>query len=116
MAVKYFLPHGPRTQAEEKADAVLTCMEGCGTGVACQNSCISTGYNIPSGPVPSVTASIPLPIGATVTPTAAASTAPAATTAGNTKGSGATVAQSGFGYRMGGAAAVVVVASFFVAL
>lgn len=109
---------GPRTAAEEKADSVLTCMEGCGTQVACQNSCISTGYNIPSGPIPSATASIPPPLGATVTSTVAASTAPAgATTAVNTpKGSGGAAAQSGFGYRMGGAVAAVVVASFFVAL
>jgi hypothetical protein len=124
----HFLPHsfqmpqmniaGPRTPAEEKADSVLSCMEGCGGVVSCQNSCISTGYNIPSGPVPSATASIPPPLGATVTPGVSASTAPAAaTTAPGTppKGQGSG-AQSGFGYSMGGAVAFVVFASFFVAL
>ncbi|KAF9546695.1 hypothetical protein EC957_009455 [Mortierella hygrophila] len=110
-------PPGPKTAAEEKADSVLACMDGCQGQVACQNSCITTGYNVPVGPVPSVTASIPPPL-ATVTPANAASTAPvAATTAGTTpkaQGSGAMLI--GGSYGMGCAVVVVAVTSFFAGL
>ncbi|KAF9139803.1 hypothetical protein BGX30_007444 [Mortierella sp. GBA39] len=109
-------PPGPKTPAEEKADSVLSCMEGCAGVVVCQNSCITTGYNVPAGPVPSVTASIPPPL-ATVTPTNAASTAPVATTAGTTpkaQGSGAMSISGSYG--MGCAVVVIAVASFFAGL
>ncbi|KAK3831325.1 MAG: hypothetical protein JOS17DRAFT_802881 [Linnemannia elongata] len=108
-------PPGPRTAAEEKADSVLSCMEGCAGVVACQNSCITTSYNIPAGPVPSVTASIPPPL-ATVTPSAA-SPAPAATTAGTPpKAQGSGAMSIGGSYGMGCAVVVVAVASFFAGL
>ncbi|KAG0274358.1 hypothetical protein BGZ95_009875 [Linnemannia exigua] len=110
-------PPGPRTQAEEKADAVLACMEGCSGAVACQNSCITTGYNVPSGPVPAITASIPPPIGATVTATTVAPTTTASVATNKPQGSGAGASWSSCGgYRMAGAVAVVAVASFFVGL
>ncbi|KAG9071071.1 hypothetical protein KI688_008614 [Linnemannia hyalina] len=107
-------PPGPKTPAEEKADSVLSCMEVCGAdAVVCLNNCITTGYNVPAGPVPSVTASIPPPL-STVTPT----TAPvAATTAGTTpkaQGSGAMSISSSYG--MGCAVVVVAIASFFAVL
>ncbi|KAK3846150.1 MAG: hypothetical protein J3R72DRAFT_254219 [Linnemannia gamsii] len=109
-------PAGPRTAAEEKADAVLACMTSC-TGTACQNACINTGYNVPSGPVPAITASIPPPIGATVTATAAAPTATASATPSKPQGSGAGASLSSCaGYRMAGAVVVVAAASFFVGL
>ncbi|KAG0072853.1 hypothetical protein BGZ89_002440 [Linnemannia elongata] len=110
-------PPGPRTAAEEKADSVLSCMEGCAGVVACQNSCITTGYNIPAGPVPSVTASIPPPL-ATVTPTVPGSSPPAGATAGGTspqaQGSGGM--STGGSYGMGCAVIVVAVVSFFASL
>ncbi|KAG0078304.1 hypothetical protein BGZ90_005500 [Linnemannia elongata] len=110
-------PPGPRTAAEEKADSVLSCMEGCAGVVACQNSCITTSYNIPAGPVPSVTASIPPPL-ATVTPTVPGSSAPAGVTAGGTspKAQGSGAMSTGGSYGMGCAVIVVAVVSFFASL
>ncbi|KAF8943736.1 hypothetical protein BGZ47_005120 [Haplosporangium gracile] len=114
-------PPGPKTAAEEKADSILSCMEGCAGAVACQNSCITTGYNVPTGPIPSVTAFIPPPIAATGTATAAASAAPAAapTAAGTplkAQGSGAMSGFEGNSYGMGCAVLVVAVVSFFAGL
>lgn len=92
-------------------------MEGCAGAVACQNTCITSSYNVPAGPVPSVTASIPPPLG-TVTPTAAASTAPATATTPGTppKAQGSGAMPIGGSYGMGCAVVVVAVASFFAGL
>ncbi|KAF9150132.1 hypothetical protein BG015_008067 [Linnemannia schmuckeri] len=114
-------PPGPKTAAEEKADSVLSCMEGCAGAIVCQNSCITTGYNVPVGPIPSVTASIPPPIAATVTAAVAPSAAPAAptTAAGippKAQGSGAMSGFGGNSYEMSCAVLVVAVASFFACL
>ncbi|KAF9904106.1 hypothetical protein EC991_003081 [Linnemannia zychae] len=110
-------PAGPRTAAEEKADTVLSCMESCGGAVACQNGCISTGYNVPlNGPIPSVTASVPPPIGATVTATTAASSATASVGSAPNKPQGSGAAGALSSYRMAGAMVVVAIASFFVGL
>ncbi|KAF9934125.1 hypothetical protein FBU30_003406 [Linnemannia zychae] len=115
-------PVGPKTPAEDKADSVLSCMDGCSGNAKCQQDCVSTGYNVPmSAPIPSVSASIPPPIGVTVTSVAATATAPAsaATTTAATapKPQGANAASNiGVSYRMIGAAAVVAVASVFAGL
>ncbi|KAG0094658.1 hypothetical protein BGZ93_006930 [Podila epicladia] len=80
------VPTGPVTPAEEKADAVLSCVNGCNGVVTCQNQCIYTGYNVPSTPpagIPPPVVPAPLPTGATSVPSAAA------TPTGTTQGSSA---------------------------
>ncbi|KAF9127795.1 hypothetical protein BGW39_005614 [Mortierella sp. 14UC] len=112
-------PAGPRTPAEEKADEVLACMATCsGTAtVTCQNNCVATGYNVPlNGPIPSSTASIPPPIGATVTTTTVAPTATAPAGAAEPKPQGSGAAGTLSSYRMAGAVVVVAVVSFFAGL
>ncbi|KAF9094956.1 hypothetical protein BGX23_001320 [Mortierella sp. AD031] len=111
-------PSGPRTPAEEKADSVLACMEGCAGAAACENQCITTGYNVPTGPVPTATVVPPPPVNATPTATVAAPPTTTVATATTTpKGSsGASSLSAMTSYRMVGAVVVVAVASLFVGL
>ncbi|KAF9003851.1 hypothetical protein BGZ52_009243 [Haplosporangium bisporale] len=83
-AAPALVPTGPVTPAEEKADAVLSCINGCGAGgVTCMNQCVYSGYNVPSAPpantpppvVPTPLPSSATPVSPSVTPTGTAGTA-----------------------------------------
>ncbi|KAF9302607.1 hypothetical protein BGZ74_005093 [Mortierella antarctica] len=107
------VPTGPVTPAEEKADAVLSCINGCNGVLTCQNQCIYTGYNVPSTPpagVPPPVVPAPLPSGATTVPsaTAAAAATPTGTT---TQGSSASKSK----WHVASAAALTFSSLFFMA-
>ncbi|KAF9359293.1 hypothetical protein BGX26_012673 [Mortierella sp. AD094] len=107
-------PAGPRTPAEETADSVLNCMDSCAGVVACQNDCVSKGYNVNlNAPVPAATGSVPPPIGTTATAnaTATATTAPAASTTAHVASGAATPS-----LQMVGVAVAVGIASLFATL
>ncbi|KAF9318001.1 hypothetical protein BG003_011961 [Podila horticola] len=87
------VPTGPVTPAEEKADSVLSCVNGCNGVVTCQTACIYSGYNVPSAPpagVPPPVVPTPLPSGATPVPSATGAATPTGST---TQGSSASKSQ-----------------------
>ncbi|KAG0014768.1 hypothetical protein BGZ81_000264 [Podila clonocystis] len=104
------VPTGPVTPAEEKADSVLSCINGCNGVLTCQNQCIYTGYNVPSTPpagIPPPVVPTPLPSGAT-----SASSATGATPTGtNNQGSSASKSQ----WHVASAVAIAFSALFFMA-
>ncbi|KAF8983914.1 hypothetical protein BGZ46_009265 [Entomortierella lignicola] len=62
------VPAGSISLAEEKADAALSCIEGCAGAVPCQNDCVAKTYNVNLGaPIPSFSASVSTPIRTTGT-------------------------------------------------
>ncbi|KAG0028365.1 hypothetical protein BGZ82_008458 [Podila clonocystis] len=105
------VPTGPVTPAEEKADSVLSCINGCSGVLTCQNQCIYTGYNVPSTPpagIPPPVVPTPLPSGATSVPSAANGATPTGT---NTQGSSASKSQ----WHVASAVAIAFSALFFMA-
>ncbi|KAI8602998.1 hypothetical protein EDD21DRAFT_442389, partial [Dissophora ornata] len=58
----------PNTPEEEKADSVLSCMDGCTGNTECQNGCIASGYNVNLSSVPPViSATVSSPVSSTST-------------------------------------------------
>jgi hypothetical protein len=75
MVIFTFSLAGPPTPEDEKADAALSCMDGCSGNVACQNACIGKIYNVNLGtPATSSTGSL----SSTITISSVATTSPSA--------------------------------------
>ncbi|KAG0254680.1 hypothetical protein BG011_005573 [Mortierella polycephala] len=105
-------PAGPSTPEEDKADSVLTCMNGCGQAVECMNACLSTGYNVPTGS----SSSFPTLMSSTSAP-ALISTTTTATGASPTAGSSVQRSSaSHVSFQMMGAMTVIVMAVAFASL
>ncbi|KAG0051227.1 hypothetical protein BGZ83_003978 [Gryganskiella cystojenkinii] len=105
------VPAGPRTPAEEQADAALSCIEKCTTGTECENACVYSTYNVPvAAGVPSVSAVVPGPVN---TASSTASGAVPSTTASPAAGKGSSASALNVGlFTIGIAATFASFASF----
>ncbi|KAF9386743.1 hypothetical protein CPB97_003384 [Podila verticillata] len=109
-AVPALVPTGPVTPAEEKADSVLSCINGCGAGgVTCMNQCIYTGYNVPSAPP----ANTPPPVVPTPLPSSATPVSPSATPTGTAGTAGSSASKSQ--WHVASAAVALAFSLFFMA-